>query len=58
MSLIEAFGFSGRGAMQSYAAGRAAAELATVRKFEAIDCTPMRPTRFAEGKAIGESLVI
>jgi glycine/D-amino acid oxidase-like deaminating enzyme len=56
--IIEAFGFSGRGAMQSYAAGRAAAELATVRKFESIDCTPMRPTRFAEGKPIGESLVI
>lgn len=56
--IVEAFGFTGRGAMQSWAAGRAAAELATARRFETIDCTPLRPTRFAEGALVRESLII
>jgi sarcosine oxidase subunit beta len=56
--IVEAFGFSGRGAMQSWAAGRAAAELVTTRRFESIDCTAMRPTRFAEGKPVEEALII
>jgi len=56
--IIEAFGFTGRGAMQSWAAGRAAAELATARRFETIDCTPLRPTRFADGALVKESLLI
>jgi glycine/D-amino acid oxidase-like deaminating enzyme len=56
--VVEAFAFTGRGAMQSWAAGRAAAELVTARKYETIDCTPLAPTRFAEGKLVQESLSI
>jgi len=56
--VVEAFGFTGRGAMQSWAAGRAAAELVTARRFETVDCTPLRPTRFAEGQLVRESLLI
>jgi sarcosine oxidase subunit beta len=56
--IVEAFGFTGRGAMQSYAAGRAAAELATARRFETIDCSSLAPTRFATGALVRETLVI
>jgi sarcosine oxidase subunit beta len=56
--VVEAYGFTGRGAMQSWAAGRAAAELATARRFETIDCSPLRPTRFAEGALVQENMVI
>jgi glycine/D-amino acid oxidase-like deaminating enzyme len=56
--IVEAFGFTGRGAMQSWAAGRAAAELCTARRFETVDCTPLRPTRFADGALVRESLLI
>jgi len=56
--VIEAFGFTGRGAMQSWAAGRAVAELATARRYETVDCTPLRPTRFAEGQLVSETLSI
>jgi sarcosine oxidase subunit beta len=56
--IVEAFGFTGRGAMQSFAAGRAAAELVTARRFETIDCTPLRPTRFAESAPVRETLLI
>jgi glycine/D-amino acid oxidase-like deaminating enzyme len=56
--IVEAFGFTGRGAMQSWAVGRAAAELVTTRRFETIDCAPLRPTRFGEGAAVGETLSI
>ncbi len=56
--IVEAFGFTGRGAMQSWAAGRAAAELVTTRRFETVDCTPLRATRFAEGQLVHESLLI
>ena len=57
-ALLLLHGFTGRGAMQSWAAGRAAAELATARRFETVDCTPLRPTRFAEGQLVRESLLI
>ncbi len=56
--VVEAFGFTGRGAMQSFAAGRAAAELVTARRFETLDCTLLRPTRFAEGALVHETLSI
>lgn len=56
--VVEAFGFTGRGAMQSWAAGRAAAELVTARRYETIDCTALRPTRFAEGALVPEALSI
>lgn len=56
--IIDAFAFTGRGAMQSYAAGRAAAELATARRFETVDCSGLSPLRFSQGKPVHESLVI
>ncbi len=57
-AVLEAYGFTGRGAMQSWAAGRAVAELAVAGRFETIDCAPLRPTRFAEGAPVQESMVI
>ncbi|HUQ06231.1 MAG TPA: FAD-binding oxidoreductase [Kofleriaceae bacterium] len=56
--VVEALAFTGRGAMQSWAAGRAAAELVTARRYETLDCTPLAPTRFAEGKLVQETLSI
>jgi glycine/D-amino acid oxidase-like deaminating enzyme len=56
--IVEAFGFTGRGAMQSWAVGRAVAELVTARRYETIDCTPLRPQRFADGAPVRESLLI
>ncbi len=56
--VVEAFGFTGRGAMQSWAAGRAAAELVTARRFETLDCSPLRPDRFADGALVHEALSI
>jgi glycine/D-amino acid oxidase-like deaminating enzyme len=56
--IVEAFAFTGRGAMQSYAAGRAAAELAVARRFETLDLAPLSPDRFSRGKLVGESQVI
>src|SRR5262249_20170192 len=47
--IVEAYGFTGRGAMQSYAAGRAAAELAVHRKYQTLDCTALSPERFEKG---------
>jgi sarcosine oxidase subunit beta len=56
--IIEVYGFTGRGAMQSYAAGRAAAELAVARRYQTIDCSALSPGRFAKGELVSESLVI
>src|SRR5678815_434700 len=56
--IVEAFAFTGRGAMQSYAAGRAAAELVVARRFETLDLAPLSPERFAKGRLVGESQVI
>jgi sarcosine oxidase, subunit beta len=56
--VIEAFGFTGRGVMLSWAAGRAVAELALARRFETIDCAPLAPDRFARGAPVRETLVI
>jgi glycine/D-amino acid oxidase-like deaminating enzyme len=56
--VIEAFGFTGRGAMQSYAVGRAVAELVTTGHFETIDLTVLRPTRFADGALVHEAMHI
>jgi glycine/D-amino acid oxidase-like deaminating enzyme len=56
--VIEAFGFTGRGAMQSFAAGRAAAELASARRFETIDCAPLSADRFGSGELVRETLLI
>jgi sarcosine oxidase subunit beta len=56
--VIEAFGFTGRGAMQSFAVGRAVAELVCGGRFEAIDLSPLRPTRFRDGALVHETLHI
>jgi len=56
--VIEAFGFTGRGAMQSYAAGRAAAELAVARRFETLDLAALSPTRFERGALVRETAII
>src|SRR5262249_41402291 len=56
--VVEAFGFTGRGAMQSYAGGGAAAELATAGRYESIDCGPLESGRFAAGRLVRETLVI
>ncbi len=56
--IVEAFGFTGRGAMQSYAVGRAVAELVTGGRYRTLDLTPLRPTRFADGSPVHETLHI
>jgi sarcosine oxidase subunit beta len=56
--IVEAFGFTGRGAMQSYAAGRAAAELAVARRFETLDLAALSPTRFERGALVREAAII
>jgi FAD-dependent oxidoreductase domain-containing protein 1 len=56
--VVEAFGFTGRGAMQSYAVGRAVAELVCAGGFETLDLTVLHPGRFAEGALVHETLHI
>jgi sarcosine oxidase subunit beta len=56
--VIEAFGFTGRGAMQSWAAGRAAAELALSRRFETLDLGALSPLRFERGALVRETALI
>jgi glycine/D-amino acid oxidase-like deaminating enzyme len=57
-SIFENHGYSGRGAMQSYAAGRGLAELMHLGKFQALDLGPMSGRRFREGKLLPEGLLI
>lgn len=56
--VYECHGFSGRGAMQSYAAGRGLAELIHGGRFESIDLTAMNGARFRKGELIPEGLLI
>jgi glycine/D-amino acid oxidase-like deaminating enzyme len=51
-------GATGRGVMQSFALGRAVAELVLQGHFEKIDLVPLSPKRFAAGKAVPERLDI
>jgi len=57
-NVFENHGYSGRGAMQSYAAGRGLAELMQKGKFESIDLTGMSGDRFRTGKLLPEGLLI
>jgi len=57
-NVFENHGYSGRGAMQSYAAGRGLAELMHKGRFETLDLSGMSAERFRSGKLLPEGLLI
>lgn len=56
--VYELHSFSGRGAMQSYGAGLALAELLVDGAYKSCDLTPLRGDRFEFGKLLKEDLLI
>jgi FAD-dependent oxidoreductase domain-containing protein 1 len=57
-NLMLQVGYSGHGAMESPAVGIALAELILTGKYQSIDCSPLRWSRFREGKLVKETIVI
>jgi glycine/D-amino acid oxidase-like deaminating enzyme len=57
-NVFENHGYSGRGAMQSYAAGRGLAELMHTGRFQTLDLSGMSGDRFKSGKLLPEGLLI
>lgn len=56
--LLLQVGYSGHGAMESPAVGICLAELILTGKYQTIDCTPLRWSRFREGDLVHEKIVI
>jgi glycine/D-amino acid oxidase-like deaminating enzyme len=57
-NVFENHGFSGRGAMQSFAAGKGLAELMHLGKFESLDLRAMNGNRFRTNELLPEGLLI
>jgi glycine/D-amino acid oxidase-like deaminating enzyme len=57
-NVFENHGYSGRGAMQSYAAGRGLAELLHTGKFQTLNLAGMSGARFKTGALLPEGLLI
>ena len=57
-NIYESYGYSGRGAMQSYAAGRGLAELIAFGSFQSLDLRCLNGQRFQKKKFLQEDILI